>query len=457
MTTKTSSPELRALLDSMPDIQAMDLLQPDMNGSLRGKRIGPEDFSKAFGSGINSCGSTVIMDTKGQTFEQVVYGGQDGDPDVLSHAVPGSLAPVPWAAVPSAQVLLEMSEPDGQPFFADPRQVLRRAAQPLVEMGLHAVVATELEFYLLEHDGTRFRPIVGRIPGSELRQTGLQYASFEELSAIEPLLAELDMTCRAQNIPAGAALSEFAPGQFEVNLRHVEDPALACDHAVLFKRALKSVAQKHGLAASFMAKPFADSSGCGLHIHVSVLDDDGNNVFAAASADRAFSDTLRHAIGGLVQAMRESMPIFAPNANSYRRFRPNCYAPLAPNWGPNHRNLSLRIPLSAPADTRVEHRVAGADANPYLVVAAVLASIHHGIVNQSDPGPMVQTSEVIEERIALPIRWESALAEFEAGQILPTYLGETYHSVFAKCRREESERFHAEISDRDYEWYLRAV
>ncbi len=155
--------------------------------------------------------------------------------------------------------------------------------------------------------------------------------------------------------------------------------------------------------------------------------------------------------------MAESMAIFAPNANSYRRFRPNSYAPLAPNWGPNHRNLSLRIPLSGAADTRVEHRVAGADANPYLVVAAVLAGIHHGIVNRSDPGPMVQTSEVVEERIELPVRWEAALAEFEAGQILLAYLGATYHGVFAECRREESERFHAEISDRDYDWYLRAV
>ncbi len=292
MKSKSHHPELRAFMDSMPDVQAMDLLQPDMNGSLRGKRVGPEDFSKAFGPGVNVCASTVIMDTKGQTFDHVVYGGQDGDPDVLSHAVPGSLAPVPWAAVPSAQVLLEMSEPDGQPFFADPRQVLRRAGQPLVDMGLHAVVATELEFYLLEHDGSRFRPVVGRIPGSELRQTGLQYGSFEELSTIESLLGELDATCRAQNIPAGAALSEFAPGQFEVNLRHVDDPALACDHAVLFKRALKAVAQKHGLAASFMAKPFAGSSGCGLHIHISLLDDDGNNVFAGTSADGPFSDTL---------------------------------------------------------------------------------------------------------------------------------------------------------------------
>jgi glutamine synthetase len=242
-----------------------------------------------------------------------------------------------------------------------------------------------------------------------------------------------------------------------VNLRHVADPALACDHAVLLKRAVKAVARRHGLAASFMAKPFADFSGCGLHIHVSLLNADGENVFAGTSVDGEFSDQLRHAIGGLVESMADSMAIFAPNANSYRRFRPRCYAPLTPNWGPNHRSLALRIPLSAPADTRVEHRVAGADANPYLVVAAVLAGIHFGIVSECEPGPMVKTREPIKERITLPVRWEAALSVFESGSILPEYLGEKYHKLFAACRREECDRFHAQVSNRDYEWYLRAV
>ena len=155
--------------------------------------------------------------------------------------------------------------------------------------------------------------------------------------------------------------------------------------------------------------------------------------------------------------MPEAMAAFAPNANSFRRFRPKSYVPLTPNWGPNHRNLALRIPLSDPVDTRIEHRVAGADANPYLVVAAILAGIHHGITHQTDPGRMVQTSEVIEERITLPVRWEQALDTFVAGRILPGYFGELYHQVFGQCRREECDRFHAEITDRDYEWYLRAV
>ena len=458
MANKMNMTELEAFLKKLPDTELLEIAAPDMNGILRGKRLQPEDFAKLFAtSGINYCASSVVMDTKGEAFDNIVYGNEDGDPDVIGYAVAGSLAPIPWAAVPSAQVLLELVDTDGTPYFLDPRNVLRNAAQPLADMGLHPVIATELEFYLLEHDGEEFRAKVGRIPGSRMAQSGLQFSSLDDLAEIDPFLADLAGVCRAQNIPAGAALSEYAPGQFEVNLQHVDDPALACDHAVLLKRAVKAVARRHQLAASFMAKPFAEFAGCGMHVHISVLDADGNNIFAGTSADGDFSDSLRHAIGGMAAAMDESMAIFAPNANSYRRYGRNSYVPSTPNWGPNHRDLALRIPLSSPENTRVEHRVAGADANPYLVVAAVLAGIHYGIVNKTDPGVMVKPGELVDENVTLPVRWELALDAFDAGKILPQYLGQEYHRVFGSCRREECDRFRAEISNRDYEWYLRAV
>ncbi len=232
---------------------------------------------------------------------------------------------------------------------------------------------------------------------------------------------------------------------------------LACDHALLLKRAIKAVARQQGLAASFMAKPFADFAGCGMHIHVSLLDADGNNVFAGQSADGEFSDTLRHAIGGMAEIMGESMAIFAPNANSYRRYVRHAYVPTTPNWGPNHRDLALRIPLSSPENTRVEHRVAGADANPYLVMAAVMAGLHHGITHRCDPGVMTQPGEEVDDAVTLPVSWERALDAFAAGKVLPQYIGELYRDTFEKCRREECDRFRAEVSERDYAWYLRAV
>jgi glutamine synthetase len=444
--------ELDAFLKKYPDTRLLELLQPDMLGILRGKRVVPDEFAKPFGKGVNFCGATVLLDAKGQTFERINDGSRDGDPDAISSAVPGSLAPVPWAKVPTGQVLLNMSM-NGEPYFADPRNVLRHAAKPLQELGLTAVAATELEFYLLEADAEVPTRKVGRIPGTRKLQDGPQYGNMEDVEDVDPFLAELYAVCAAQNIPVGATLKEFSPGQFEVNLHHVANAELACDHAVLLKRAVKAVARRHGMAASFMAKPFADSAGCSLHVHVSLVDEAGRNVFAG----NPYSDTFRHAVGGLAATMRESMAIFAPTANSYRRYRPGLFVPLAPIWGLNHRGVALRVPLSGPEDTRIEHRPGGSDGNPYLVMAAILAGLHHGITNRCDPGPMVKPGDVIEERISLPLRWDTALDAFDAGTVLPKYLGKRYHDLYGTCRREECDRFHAEVSERDYEWYLRAI
>lgn len=452
-----SNDELRQFLERYPDTQQLELLQPDMLGILRGKRVGRDEFPKVFDKGVNFCGATVLLDSKGQTFERIAEGSRDGDPDAISTAVPGSLAPVPWARVPSAQVLLAMATATGEPFFTDPRQVLRHAAKPLQALGLTAVAATELEFYLLEADSEQPTPKVGRIPGTRRAQDGPQYGCMEDVEEVDSFLAELHEVCAAQNIPAGATLKEFSPGQFEVNLHHVASAELACDHAVLLKRAVKAVARRHGMAASFMAKPFAEFAGCSLHVHISLTDDRGSNVFAGSRADQPFSDTFRHAVGGLAATMRESMAIFAPTANSYRRYRPGLFVPLAPNWGINHRGVALRVPLSGAQDTRIEHRPGGADGNPYLVMAAILAGIHHGITQRCDPGPMVAQGTIIEEQISLPIRWDAALDAFDAGTVLPRYLGERYHKLYGTCRREECDRFHAEITNRDYEWYLRAI
>ena len=449
--------ELDAYLAARPETRFMEPLIADMNGILRGKRVGVDDLGKAFKNGVNTCASTPMLNTLGDTFLTIPYGLNDGDPDAKAFAVAGSLAPVPWATLPTAQVLLELVNLDGSPNENDPRNVLRRAMQPLTKLGLKPVMATELEFYLVEHDGDRFQPKLPRIPGSGLPQGGMQYAMLEDLYEVDDFLTDLDTICRAQNIPAGTALSEFSPGQFEVNLHHVDDPVLACDHAVLLKRAIKAAARKNGLAATFMAKPFADTAGSGLHIHVSMLDEDGNNIFAGKSKDGDFSDQLRHAIGGLGEMMTECMAIFAPNANSYRRHAPGNFVPATPSWGPNHRGVALRIPLSGPQNKRLEHRVAGADSNPYFVVAAVLAGIHHGLSNACEPRPMTPERAILEYEISVPVRWPQALDAFDSGKILPGYFGKDYHDLYSMCRREEEATYNTEIPVKDFEWFLRAV
>ena len=167
---------------------------------------------------------------------------------------------------------------------------------------------------------------------------------------------------------------------------------------------------------------------------------------------------MRHAVGGLADTMADCQAVFAPNANSYRRLQPGVFAPLSPNWGYNHRSVSMRVPVSDARNLRIEHRVAGADSNPYLVMACVLAGIHHGITNKIEPGPFIEEGTIIEhEEITLPRNWPQALDVFAASKTMPRYLGEEYCRIFEAVRRDEYEQFNAVISNVDYEWYLRTV
>jgi len=463
MARKASNPlraELRRLLQEYPDTQTMELLIPDMHGILKGKRIQARDFEKTCDDGFWFCGGTTMLTTLGETVPGIPYGQDDGDPDIPVRLVPGSIAPVPWSDQPMAQALFRSFFEDGRPFFADPRAVLERALEPLLKMNLKIVMATELEFYLL--DASAPQPVAGtpRAPGTTGLQPGAQVYHPDDLWEIEAFLNDVYAWCEAQSIPADSTISEYSQGQFEVNLRHIDDPVLACDHAVLLKRVIKAAARKHGFIACFMAKPFADDAGNGLHIHMSLVDRNGKNYFSQGKENLAsppYSARLRHAVGGLLKTMPEATALFAPNANSYRRLRPDMYAPVEPNWGTNHRMVSVRIPASDEKNLRFEHRPAGADANPYLVTAAVAAGAHYGLKNKIDPGKMVEQGEHIKLKTGIPIRWDAAIDKFSRSKVLPEYLGKDYCRHFVTNRREESRQFHNVISPLDFEWYLRSV
>jgi len=452
--------ELRRLLKAQPDTTSMELLVADMHGFLKGKRIQAEDMDKVCKKGFSMCAGIVLLDALGYTIPGFPFAEADGDPDKQCRIVPGSIAPVPWSEQPMAQAMFRYYEEDGSPFFADPRAVLEKALEPLYKKQLKIVMATELEFYLLDAEAETPTPGAPRVPTTGAVQPGAQVYSHDDLWEIETFLNDVYAWCEAQRIPAESAISEYAPGQFEINLRHVDDPVLACDHAVLLKRIIKAAARKHGFVASFMAKPFEEESGCGLHVHMSIFDKDGVNYFSQGKdkmASPPFSARLRHAIGGLLQTMPESTAIFAPNANSYRRLRPESFAPVEPNWGVNHRAVAVRVPMSDQKNLRFEHRVAGADANPYLVTAAIVAGVHHGLKNRCDPGRMIEEGEFVSLKPGIPVRWDAALDKFARSKVLPEYFGKDYCKFFLGNRRAEAAAFHNTISALDYEWYLRSV
>jgi glutamine synthetase len=260
--------------------------------------------------------------------------------------------------------------------------------------------------------------------------------------------------CRVQGIPADTAVAEYAPGQFEINLKHRDDALLACDDAILLKRAIKAVAQQQGVQASFMAKPFAEQAGNGLHIHVSVLDAKGNNIFA--STPEAPADTLKHAIGGLQRSARDSLLLFAPHADSYRRFVLNAFVPLNDAWGYNNRTVAMRIPYSNEANTRIEHRIAGADANVYLVTAAVLAGMLHGLENSFDPGPPVVGNAYEQTEIRTPY-WRQAIDDFMGSDFIAQQFGESFRHIYGQQKLKEMQTFYTQVTTLEYDWYLRAV
>ena len=452
--------ELRSSQRKHGKYQALELLVPDLNAILKGKRIRAEDAEKVCKDGFWFCGGATLLTALGETVAGIPFGEDDGDPDVHAELVPGSIAPVPWSERPMGQALFRLYDDDGAPMFADPRAVLERAMLPLKKMGLTMVMATELEFYLLDAKSDRPRPAVPHVPGIGRLQPGAQVYHPDDLWEIEPFLNDVYDYCEAQNIPAESAIAEYSQGQFEINLRHVADPVLACDHAVLLKRAVKAAARKHGFVACFMAKPFEEDAGNGLHIHMSLVDRKGNNYFSQGKdnlANPPFSARLRYAVGGLVKTMPEATALFAPNANSYRRLRPDMFAPVEPNWGVNHRVVAIRIPQSDANNLRFEHRPAGADANPYLVTAAIVAGVHYGLKNKCDPGSMVEQGANITPKLKIPNRWEAAIAKLERSKILPAYLGKDYCKYFAMNRRAESVQFHNTVSALDFDWYLRSV
>ncbi|MBL4615292.1 MAG: glutamine synthetase, partial [Magnetovibrio sp.] len=379
--------QAESFLDAHPDIQYLDAVVFDMNAIVRGKRYPRADIADLFEKGMLLPYSVMVLDVTGGTSDAGGIGFSDGDPDGILRPVAGTLRPVPWADVPTAQTLVSYDETNGINALLEPRNVLAQVEAQLNADGLFPAVALELEFYLLDAKRTPERfPQAPISPGTGERDTTTQVYGMAELDYYGAILREIEDACHAQNIPAFTASAEYAPGQFEINLKHCQSAVQAADHAALLRRAVTCIAHKHGFRASFMAKPFLELAGNGLHVHVSVLDEKGTNIFAVGDDGVLGNAVLRHAVGGMQATLAQSMAIFAPNVNSYRRFQPNIYVPVSPSWGANNRSLAFRVPSGDADSRRIEHRVAGADANPYLSLATVLAGLHHGIKNKLEPG-----------------------------------------------------------------------
>ncbi len=445
--------EADAFLAAHPDVNAIELFIIDPCGVPRGKLLRREELRAIYQNGRPLPSSILGLTIRGEDVDATGLVWEVADADCWACPLPGSLKLQTWRAQPTAQVQVSMHPEQGRPAsVADPRHVLARQIARLQADGYHPVMAAELEFYLLDQArDAAGRPQPAR-QANGVRPQAPQVYGVLEREQLAPFLDDLYAACAAQGLPARTAISEYAPGQVEITLEHRADALQAMDEAVRYKRLVRGVAHKHGYQACFMAKPFGELAGSGLHMHVSLADEDGNNLFA--SEDQTGPLLLRQAIGGLLDTLEDGLAVFCPNANSFRRFQANSYAPLARSWGVNNRTVSLRVPGGPAASRHVEHRICGADANPYLAAALLLAGIHRGLREGLDPGAPIEGNGYQQARETLPTDWLTALRSLERSAWAREALGEDFHRVYLAIKQEEYRQFMGEVGEQDWRWYL---
>ncbi len=427
--------------------ERIELMLCDINAVLRGKWLPGDQISKFAEGAVKLPLSTYAPNIMGYEVEETGLGSWVGDPDGIITPVLGTLKPVPWAAGNVAQLLVEMVDENGDVSPLSPRSRLQDTVTRCNNAGYFPVVATELEFYIIKK-----RDDPAAAPEAPEGSPGAQNYDLEVLSNFEGILTEILDAARLQGIPTDTLIAEYGPGQFEVNFHHTDDVLSAADAALLFKRLVIGVVNTHGLEATFMAKPYADEPGNGMHVHASMLDASGQNIFAATEEDEV-SGTLKRAVAGLLTTMQDTHAIFAPHMNSFRRFQPGSFAPTAPDWGVDNRAAGVRLPEVNGPGARLEHRIAGADVNPYLVLSAILGGMLHGLKNDP-PLPPALDEDDAEPAEPLTHDWQTAVTCFEASQFAKDLYGDDYHMIYTAIRQDEIKVLTSIITEVEFRYYL---
>lgn len=450
MTTTTRYPDLlsevRAFRAQYPEVRYVDLICLDIPGHFYGKRYPIDMLEKvAAGSPLKLPQNCVLLGTQGGLYPIGDYCFADGDPDAPRRLVPGTLKPVRWEKEPLGQMLIT-SDGTEAPIEFEPREVLARVLQRLERRGIRPVVAFELEFYLFDRKLDAGLPRFPRDPLCE-DEDDQPNMHIERLSRFSSVLHEMVDAANEQGVAANVITAELGPGQFEINFGHCDDGLQAADWAALFCRSTRGVALKHGLRASFMSKPYLEAPGSGMHVHVSLYDQDGNNLLAAEE-----QRPLRHAVAGCLELLPHCMPIFAANHNAFRRYGAMVNAASRANWGFEDRDACIRIPESDGRNLRIEHRLAGADANPYLVLAAILTGMEHGLDAAREP--IAPLNDDRTSGIDFPKDMLTAVAAMGSHPVVNQGLGSEFVMVYCENKRQEYLDFMNEVSAREYRWYL---
>lgn len=446
-----SPSEATDFLAKYPQADAVDVVLTDCHGIGRGKTIRRHELEALYTAGRAMPGSLFGQDVAGDDVEATGLVTNDGGSDKRCWPLPGTLGFQPHSG--RGQVLVSMYGADGTPFDAEPRHALMRQIDRARAAGFFPVGAFELEFYLIDRERDaegRYRPARYALTGR--RPKAHNTMSVDELDEMSPFFEAVYAGARHLDLPLESLISEYAVGQFELTIRH-RDLARAADDVIVGKRLIRSVARRFGMEACFMAKPFGRQAGNGMHLHLSLADAAGANRFADAG-DGALNPLLLHAIAGVRATLGDSMLVLAPFLNSWRRFAATIYSPANDAWGLDNRSTAIRVPDTAAKARHFEQRVAGVDANPYLVAAVTLAGALDGIAAKADPGPP-DTARLTGNRLGQgqPRSWLDAIETLEGSAFARQALGDTLHRAFVAVKRAEWERLAQEVSDAEWDLY----
>ncbi|WP_439524819.1 glutamine synthetase family protein [Marivita sp.] len=416
-----------------PQVRTIRVAASDLNGQARGKRVPARFADKTIDGGTRFPLSVLNLDIWGEDIDDSPLVFEAGDADGVLFATERGFVPMPWLEAPSALLPLWMYRETGQPYEGDPRHALNSVVQRYKARGLTPVVAMELEFFLID-DSTRNLQVPASPRSGKRRKAG-EILSIRLIDQFDRFFTDLYDACEAMDIPADTVISEAGLGQFEMNLMHSDDALRAADDAWLFKMLVKGLARRHGFAASFMAKPYPDYSGSGMHTHFSVLDENGENVFDDGGPRG--TDMLHHAIAGCLNGMYDSTLLFAPHWNSYDRLVPEAHAPTGIAWAYENRTTAIRVPSGSSAARRIEHRVAGGDVNPYLTLAAILGAALVGIEDGAMPPDPVKGNAYALDLPQIPADWPTAVTAFENSTVMPRIFNEELIRNLVLTKKQE--------------------
>lgn len=436
----SSLPATQPLVQRLAGVSEVECVIPDMNGVPRGKVVNAAAYIE--GRQVQMARGVLVQCLMGGYPEPQYYGYDDSD--FILRSIPDQIHVTRWADTPRALAICDVLEMDGGLSSLSSRSMLKLVVDRYQAHGWLPKVATEMEFYIFDRNTDERQPFQAPLGLDGRRDAGNQSFSVSSVNGLQPFFQDLKEAMAAVGIPCDAMMHEMGLSQYEINFVH-DDPLLIADQTFLFKHLLREIALKHGLIAVCMAKPLTKMPGSSMHIHQSVVDERGQNIFTDPATQEATAP-FRHYLGGLQANLNDLIALMAPNINSYKRF---CHVYASPNnlcWSQDNRRTGLRVPASAPDARRVENRLPGADANPYLALAASLAAGLHGMEQALEPGEPAQGEFNVPDEMRLTPTLQGALRRLERSEMARSWFPDEFIEGYLACKHTELESFLDEIS-----------